>query len=58
MKKTYINPSMEVVKVSALSMICGSLDPKNLSGSVTEQSVTSGTAGESRRGGLWDDDEE
>ncbi len=57
MKKTYIIPSVEIVNVSASTMICGgSLDPKNGRGTVSTESVTSGTAGEAR-GGFWDDED-
>ena len=58
MKKTYIIPSVEIVNVSANTMICGgSLDPKNGRGTVSTESVTSGTAGESRGGSGWDDED-
>ena len=57
MKKTYIIPSVEIVNVSANTMICGgSLDPKNGRGTVSTESVTSGTAGEAR-GSFWDDED-
>ncbi len=60
MKKTYIIPSVEIVNVSANTMICtsngGGLDPKNGSGTVSTEFVTSGTASESR-GFDWDDEE-
>ena len=57
MKKTYIIPSVVIVNLSASTIICGggSLDPQNLSGTVSSQSVASGTAGESRDS-FWDDD--
>ena len=57
MKKTYMHPSMKVISVSTHSMLCGSLDPDNLRGTVSEQSVTNGTAAESRRGSFWDDED-
>ena len=52
-----MNPSIKVVKVSMLTMVCGSLDPLNGKGTVTEETVVSGTAGEARSSNLWDDDE-
>lgn len=57
MKKTYMNPSVKVFNVSTLSMVCASLDPDNSTGTVSETPVASGTAGESRRGSLWDDED-
>ena len=56
MKKTYINPSVEIITLSACSMICGSLNPEGGRGTVSEEFVTSGTAGEAR-GGYWDDED-
>ena len=56
MKKTYINPSTEVINVSTCSILSGSLDPNGGRGTVSEQSVASGTAGEAR-GGSWDDED-
>ena len=49
MKKTYINPSIKVVKIEYHhQMLAGSLDPEHNRGTVSEESVTSGTAGEGR----------
>ncbi len=48
MKKTYINPTLEVVKITAPQLMAGSLNPNSGSGSVTEESVSEGTPGESR----------
>lgn len=53
-----MNPSVKVIEVSTRTMLCGSLDPKGLKGTVSEESVTSGTEGEARGSYLWDDVEE
>jgi hypothetical protein len=57
MKKTYINPSVEVITAKTSAMICGSnLNPNAGTGTVNETAVESGTAAESRSS--WFDDEE
>ena len=50
MKKTYINPTTQVVSVELVQMIAESMG--------FGASVTSASGAESRRGGVWDDDEE
>ena len=53
----YIKPTTTVMAIAAQQMMAGSLNPTAGTGSVTEEMVTSGTAGESKGGFLWDDDE-
>lgn len=57
MKKIYFKPSTEVTSISTVQFIAGSLDPNSGTGSVTEEQVTDGTPGESRRFSIWDDEE-
>ena len=57
MKKTYNSPKVLVVLLDTQDMICGSLDPVGGKGTVSEEFVKSGTAGESRRGSSWDDED-
>ena len=53
MKKTYIAPEMEIVKVQTAGMLAqSSFDLKSNSGIVSGSSALS-----RRRGGLWDDDD-
>ena len=48
MKKQYINPTIQIVKIEGRRMLSGSLDMVNNTGTVSESSVSEGTAGESR----------
>ncbi len=60
MKKIYQNPSVTIANVKFHSMVCaslGSLNPQEGSGRVSEDFVESGTAGESRQGSFWEDEE-
>ena len=49
MKKTYIEPKVDVIKVGVCSVICGSLP---MGGKASENSVTSADSREFE----WDDD--
>ena len=58
MKKIYIVPTLKVVKIETRSIMAGSIiDTNNAEGLGVGDSWTSGSAG-SRRGNLWDDDDE
>ena len=57
MKKKYINPTIEVVKIQTVGMLAGSpLDPQNNSGYVLEDLAPENGTAESR-GGFFDDEE-
>ena len=56
MKKTYINPNIEVVKIAShAQMLAGSLTPGAGKGTVNETDAPSGVDGEAR---LFDFDDE
>ena len=57
MKKTYQNPETNIVKVQMAQMIAAS--PDGFKGTLgTESEGGDGSGALSRRGGLWDDDED
>lgn len=53
MKKTYINPKMVIVKIQTVQMLANSLDMKDSPSSTPTPGTTL-----SRRGNLWDDEDE
>ena len=56
MKKTYINPTMTVVKVKTRSLLSDLSQPQvHIS---TEGSVDAGSVGSRRGFSIWDDEEE
>ena len=55
MKKTYLIPTLKVVKIETKSIMAGSIVETNAV--EVGDSWTSGSAG-SRRGNLWDDDDD
>ena len=58
MKKTYINPEMEVVKIASQSqMMAGSLNPEGGSGTISEENAPADGDGEARGGFFFDDDD-
>lgn len=57
MKKTYLNPTINVVEVKMEQLLGdASLNPTGGRGTVSDSFVSSGTAGEAR-GGSWDDED-
>ena len=62
MKKTYMNPTTKIVKISITRMIAASLGGLNETGgttTLTNEYASEGGAAMSRHGrSLWDDDEE
>ena len=60
MKKTYQNPETNIVKVQMAQMIAASdQQPQGFNGTLgTESEGGDGSGALSRRGGLWDDDED
>ena len=50
MKKTYINPNMQIVQIATQQMLAGSLNPNSGSGSVNETSAPADVDGEGHFG--------
>lgn len=53
MKKTYINPNIEVVKIATQQMLAGSLNPSAGTGKVNDIDAPDGDPAEGR-GTIWD----
>ena len=58
MKKLYICPMTEIVKVATRKMIAASIENKRIEINSTGNEVDAGNAAARRGGGFWDDDDE